>query len=216
MSKKCVSCGRELIDEIEVCPDCGGTGFYVRGSAGNAKKPIIIVLIVAVIGVAGFFLLRNFFGYRGALNNYFDAIEDGNGEEYAKTIFFDDLAEALADMSELSLDDFYDTLNLYTDVCDSNLEDRFGKDYKISYKITGKEKLSDEQKEALDMIYSYFVDDVDIGAGYEFELEITVKGDKDEKTFDASGSAVKINGDWTVAGLVADDCKELDVLSLSL
>ncbi len=216
MSKKCASCGLVVADVEPYCPDCGGTDFCEKGGAGKAIKPIIILLIVAVVGVAGFLVLRNFFGYRGALNSYFDAIEDGNGKEYAKCMFFDEFVELLSEEANLSVDEFYATFDEYVEKCDYNLEAKFGSDYKISYKVTDSEKLDDDEKEYVEAAYSLMFDDVNLGSGYEFDLEITVKGSEDEKTYEANGAAIKINDDWVISSLVVEDYPELGLVQMLL
>ncbi len=78
------------------------------------------------------------------------------------------------------------------------LEEEYGDNVKISYKITGKEKLS---KKKLEKIADGIKDNYDIPskkvtAAYEIEVEMKVKGSEDEDEDENEIIVAKVDGKW--------------------
>lgn len=215
MSKFCGKCGAELPDEAMFCNVCGENFTVtpeepVAVNGGNAlvnkvmeyKKYFvpgaialvaIILVIVLISSLAGS-------GYKRAAKNYINGTLKGKYSAYEKMYpkeVWDYMEE---NVSEDILDEDYFEDN-YEDMIDY-LEEEYGKDIKISYKITDKDKLDeDDLKDLRDSLKdTYDMAKKDVTAAYELELEVTVKGDDDEDTNDMDIVVYKYDGKWYVQG----------------
>ena len=77
------------------------------------------------------------------------------------------------------------------------LEDGYGKNIKVSYKVTKEDKLTESELNKIreGANSKYEITRKSITEGYE----MTIKGDDDEMTSEGSAVVVKINGSWYLA-----------------
>ncbi len=76
-------------------------------------------------------------------------------------------------------------------------EDIYGNNIEMSYSITNKEEISEEDlKEEEEELKDTYDEDVDITKGYNLEVELKIKGDEDEDTEEDSFEVYEINGTW--------------------
>ena len=78
-----------------------------------------------------------------------------------------------------------------------SLEEEYGKDFKITYKITDKKKFTDEEiEDEQEDIGDYCKKNVEVEEGYTLKVKITVKGSENKKTNEVKMKVVKIDGEW--------------------
>lgn len=199
MSKFCKQCGNQMADNEVVCASCGASQEPIpqdvinsaaaeegKTKSGNGKFIAIIVAIVVIILI----VLKLIFGtaaYEKPLKNFFDGIEDKDGGKIEEAFpeFYGDKMTKLYDF-----DDLADTLY-------NHLEDEYGKNIKISYKVKDKEKIDkDDLEDIEEEIKDTYDEKVKVSKGYELELEIKVKGKKDKDKNKSEIEVYKIDGDW--------------------
>ena len=77
------------------------------------------------------------------------------------------------------------------------LEDEYGDDIKVSYKIKDKEKIDKDDLEDLeDDIKDTYDEKVKVSKGYELKIEMKIKGDDDKEKDTTKIKVYKIDGDW--------------------
>lgn len=168
----------------------------------------IILIIVVVSLISG--------GYKGALKDYFGAIEDKDGEAYAEALMSDDMIDYILDESGDDEDDFYDGYKDSAKSAYNSLKEEFGSGISISFDVTDKEKIDKDDLEDIEDALNMLYDDVKVSKGYEIELEIEVEGKDDDDTFDAVATMLKVDGDWIISYLAVDGCRPLNVAGMGL
>ena len=200
MSKFCENCGAEMTDDQVVCPNCGGGAQSTSATrepisepksssaskSGNAKNVGIIAGAVAVIGIVIAILFAIFGkGYLKPMDNYFKGLEKAKADTFVKAFpDFMNMSDSIDD------DDLEDRLD--------DLEDTYGENVKISYKVKKKEKVKkDDLSTVQEYIEEYYDEEVKVSAGYELKLAVTYKGKKKDKTSTDKYYVYKINGKWS-------------------
>lgn len=242
MSKFCTSCGASLADNATFCTSCGAKLAATANTASAAttadgdtpldalkektvnaingfknspqRNTYIGIAAIAVAVILLIVILVNLLsgGYKGALKGYFGAIEDKDGKAYAKSVLSGDMIDYMEYEGDMDKDEIYDSYEDSAKNTYSDLKDDFGSGVKISFDVTGKEKIDKDDCETLEDTLNLIYDDVKVSKGYNVELEITVEGKDDEDEFDAEATVVKVDGDWIVMSLVVEDLDALDVL----
>lgn len=219
----CGKCGAHVeqpaAQSTEPCEACASTqsASQANGFAGNVnafvgkvknkdKKAIgivggvaaaLILIIVLVICLGGG-------GPEGALDTYFDVLYKGKVSKVEK-LAPPEFWEALEDKEDMDLDDAEEAMEEMSKTMVRSLEDEYGDDIKVSYKITetdeAKKSELDEIKDLLKS--SYDIPKKNVTEAVELEVEITVEGDDDEDTNEETFYAVKIDGDWYIYNLLS-------------
>ena len=77
------------------------------------------------------------------------------------------------------------------------LEEEYGDDIKISYKIKDKDKIDkDDLEELEDSIKDKYDEKVRVSKGYELKVKMKIKGDDDKDEDTTTIKVYKIEGDW--------------------
>ena len=81
-----------------------------------------------------------------------------------------------------------------------SLEDEYGKNVKVSYKVTDKDELSDKKLKNIQegLKDNYDIPKKSVTKGYKVDVDMTIKGKDDEDTNETTLYIVKIKGDWYV------------------
>ena len=199
MSKFCMQCGKEIEDDANVCVYCGSAQ-NTTGAAGDGvtkKKsfiPLIAAVVVVLLVVIVIFNLLFSGGYKQPVDNMIKAIETGKGKYLYKTMP-DFLIEYRYDDEKKSeiIDDLDDSLEYVVEM----LEDEYGDDIKVSYKIKDKEKIDKDDLEDLeDDIKDTYDEKVKVSKGYELKIEMKIKGDDDKEKDTTKIKVYKIDGNW--------------------
>lgn len=227
MSKFCRQCGAQLEDDAVKCEACGAeikpaeetvqqpadaqaqadAPGAENGENANPNPPapkklstrniaiiaaaavVVIVVLIVALTAGG--------GYKSAINNYIDVMIKGQVNKLDKLApqaywdYYEDTYDMDIDDLERDAEDVVDT------VIDL-LEDEYGDNVRVSYKVTKEDKLTDsklnEIREGVNDRYELARKSVT--EGYDIDADITVKGDDDEMTSETSAYIVKIDGGW--------------------
>lgn len=151
----------------------------------------IIALIVVVI------ILLSGSKYTTALDNYFDVNCYGKADKIellAPKEYWDYYEEE----NDKSLDDLKEQFEENWDDMQDMLEDRYGKNIKVTYKVVDEDKISDRKMkkiaEALEDTYDIDADSVK--EGYKIDVEMTIKGSEDDDEEESTFNIIKIGSRW--------------------
>ncbi len=212
----CSNCGSEIKEGTVFCSNCGAkTADAGQQQAGNTQgmqnnntygnftpqsnKPnnnkIIGMAVVGVAALVGLFILVKLFGvfttpgYEKPLQYVCDGLEKGN----LKTMM-----KAFPSYITEEMEDYYDDYaDVFADNMKEQLEEEFGKNVKVSYKVTDKDKLDKDDIEELVEDIEYFYDEkVKIKDAYELEVEMKVKGKDGSDESEDSITVIKIGSKW--------------------
>ena len=219
MEKICKSCGSAIDPETNTCPACGTVYEGAKETAKeNAPKKTLkkkklsakrlIALSVVIIALIIIFIticsaIMNFvaeIGPKNAMNKYFDVLYEDKVdkiEDCAPESYWDSVKDD-RDISVRDVEKYYE--NTYSDQTLDAYEDDCGKNIKVSYKFEDVDELSEKR---LDLIRdalksSYKIPRKDVTKGYEYDVEVKIKGDDDYMKRDVTLTVVKIDGKWYV------------------
>lgn len=209
MSKFCQNCGSEVKDTDKNCPNCGAAvqepevKKEVKQEASNAAKTTtksatnntklfaiiggavaaLLVVILLIVALAGG-------GYKKPIDNFIKGMEKGN----AKTML-----KAFPDVMKEDLEDYLTDDEL--EDMKADLEDEFGKNIKITYKVLDKEKIDkDDLKEVQEDLEDQYEDakksKVKVTAGYKLSIKMSIKGKDDKDSQTITMKVYKIGGKW--------------------
>lgn len=194
MSKFCSQCGAMLADEDNICTSCGAPQKTLKQKKAVSKKTLTAVG-AAIVGVAVIIFRTFMFFYPGdykePLENMFKAAETGKGKY---------LCEACANFmvnSSAEIDSYYADAEEINEL----LEDEFGDDLSIDYKIKSKKRL----KEATIPVglYGEVASKSDSISGYEVKVKVTVKGDIKEESQTMEFEVLKYRSNWCIINMPA-------------
>lgn len=141
---------------------------------------IMIAMVLTLAGCGG--SNKENKDYEKPVHNYFEGMEKGDLNTYEKA--FPSFVETYMDEEKLD-----DLVTMY--------KDEYGEDFDISYNITNKKELNnDDFEDAKSYIKEEYDQDVNISGGYELEVEATMKGSKDSDTIKTTMYVFKINDVW--------------------
>lgn len=211
----CDKCGNNNPNDAKFCEACGnpitspqaptaptapmGGTYYppapAKPSGSNpAGKIIAIIIAIAVIAAAVFGVVKlvgcvTGGGVEAPVKNFVKFINNGDTDALLKAFpesYTKDMEDYLKDVDAMML---------------RMMEQEYGDDYKVSYKITDKKKidkddLKDIEDEENEMLESLDIDKIEIKDGYELEVELKVKGSEDEDEDELEISVYKVDGRW--------------------
>lgn len=163
--------------------------FMYTSIAVAAAAVVVLVLLLALV-----------FGgnsYTSALDNYINATFNGKANAVKKMA----PAEYWEYYEEENDEDFDDFLDDYKDSIEDRieyLEDEYGKNYKVTYKIEDKKELSDKKLKGIAeaLADKYDMDEDKVTAGWELEVELTIKGSEDDDDSEQKLTVIKYKGNW--------------------
>lgn len=164
---------------------------------GLAAAAVVIILVIVI--VCSLFTPA----YEKPVATYFKAIEKGDGELFAKA-----MPDYINDANEDYIEEYaekYDTVEEYYEdetlewVIDG-LEDEYGDNLKISYKVVKKKALKKKElKDAEETIEDRYDEEVDISKGYKLKVKMKIKGSEDKDDDNTWMYVYKIDGKWCMA-----------------
>ena len=134
-----------------------------------------------------------------ALDNFISVLYNGEVNKFEK-LAPAEYWEYLEDESDVSLSDVEEQMEELNKTLIRGLEDEYGDNIKISYKILEKDNVSSSDLESMkDYIeFNYDIPKKSVTDAVELEVELTVRGDDDEETTESTFYAVKVGGDWYI------------------
>lgn len=168
--------------------------------AKKDKKKLIIPIVAGVAVIALLIVLFSALfggGYKTALNNYYKKYLIGKATQSTiKNMYPDEYW----DENDIDPEDIWESYEEYSDDMVDSLEDEYGKNLRVTYKITDKDKMDkDDLKDlASELHEEWGVKKKSVKQAYELELEVTIKGSEDEETDDMDVVVVKIGSKWYI------------------
>ena len=174
MSKFCMQCGKEIEDSADICTFCGaaqGGGVTSGGTdtVKNTNKAVAVIIAAASVILVILIVLVNLLfgggGYKKPVDNMVKAMETGKGKYLYKA-----MPEFLIEYQyeDEKKSDIYDDLDESMELITGMLEEEYGDDIKISYKIKDKDKIDKDDLEDLeDSIKDKYDEKVRVSKGYE-------------------------------------------------
>ena len=134
-----------------------------------------------------------------ALDNYISVVCNGKVNKLEK-LAPAEYWECLEDENDVSMKDAEEQMEELNKTLIRGLEDEYGDNIKVSYKILEK---GDASSSDLDEMKDYIKSNYDIPKksvtdAVELEVELTVRGDDDEETTESTFYAVKVDEDWYI------------------
>ena len=203
-SSSCNTCGSAQCEQkapAETNGFAGKVNAFVAKLKNKDKKAIGITagIVVVLILIVVLVICLSGGGPEKALDNYISVLYNGKVNKLEK------LAPAeywgyLEDESDVSLSDAEEQMEELNKTLIRGLEDEYGNNIKISYKILEKDDVSSKDLDSMkDYIKSnYDIPKKSVTDAVELEVELTVRGDDDEETDESTFYAVKVNGDWYI------------------
>ena len=172
------------------------------------KRSFKIIAIFAVLVMSMCMLTGCEIGKKSSSDKTSDKVETtGSYEEPVKNLV-EGLAEANADkflkafpsyVSEYMEDIFTDE---YLQSTLKEAESDYGANIKMSYKVTNKEDLSEEDMSQMEKeVKENFDKQIDITKGYMLDVEVTTKGDNSEDTETDIFNVYEVDGNWYILDL---------------
>ena len=134
-----------------------------------------------------------------ALDNYISVVCNGKVNKLEK-LAPAEYWEYLEDENDVSMKDVEELMEEGNKTLIRGLEDEYGDNIKVSYKILEKDDASSSDLDSMkDYIKSnYDIPKKSVTDAVELEVELTVRGDDDEETGESTFYAVKVDEDWYI------------------
>lgn len=164
----------------------------------GAAAAVLIILIIIIASVAGN-------SYKKAIDNYMDVLVYGKAnkiEKLAPKEYWDYCEEEYdIDINDI-IDQFEDSYEYLSD----SLEEEYGKNVKVRYKITDKDELSEKKLGTIrnNLKDEYGIAKKSVTKAYKIDAEVTFKGSDDEDTEDMTLIVVKIGSGWYICSESGD------------
>lgn len=224
MSKFCKNCGVEMEENTVLCTNCGAIekrSEILPEEVRIERSPVIQVVekvtrtvkenpkffafcgAVVAIFLVIVVLVSNLLGgggYKKAVKNYMDVSFKGKADKIEKLApkeYWDFIKK---ENKEFTVEELIKATEERSDATLKALEDKFGEKAKVKYKIIDKDKLS---KRKLNKIKESIEDEFGINkklvkACCQVDVELSVKGSKDEFEDETEMTLIKIGGSWYV------------------
>jgi len=201
----CPNCGKEL-PEGAVC-DCQNNNTFGEVPALKKKSNIKFLAIgaVAVVAVAVVVIVSSAFGggYKKPVKDLVDSLNKGDSAKMFSAVIPDDklkeMKKELKKDSAFDWDDVTDQIDDFLEDAMEDLEDKYGKNVKVSVKFLDKKKVKGDSLEEIEELYEDKFD-AEISKVYKVKVEMTIKGKKDKDSEKNWLYVAKVKGDdWKVA-----------------
>ena len=171
---------------------------YMEEAKKDKKKLIVpVVAIVAVLAIIIGLIASLGGGYKTALNNYYKKYLIGKATQSTiKNMYPKEYWEEM----DTDPEEAWESYEEYSEDMVEALEEEYGKNLRVTYKITDKDKLDKDDLKELreDLHESWGVKKKAVKKAYELELDLTIKGRDDEETDEATVTVAKIGSRWYI------------------
>ena len=188
----CKKCGTENPDGAKYCSKCGKALNEKSTAKKNREKGIVLALCVIVAVVLLVYTLGGR-SYKKTIDTFvtsqFAVDAQSIVELLPEKVLDKELEETGYSKTEL-VEETNDSLKKQVDSLDQSL----GDDWKLSYKMTNVEDVTDDD---LDDLKSNYEDiNVKVSAAKTVEVEFTLKGDETEVSNSLEISVIKVDRSW--------------------
>ena len=171
---------------------------YVQAAKKDKKLWAIAAgaIVAAILVIWGLIALLGGGGYKQPIDDMIDMQMGKASKAQIKRMFPKEMIEE----ADLDMDDYWDEYKDSKEDMLEELEDQFGKNVKISYKITDKEKWDkDDLEEAAELLNeAYDIKESKVKAAYELEIEMKIKGRDDSDETETTLNVIKIGSKWYI------------------
>ena len=198
----CGKCGAQNEDGARFCSTCGQPLEQILQPAEkkshkgrNVAVVAVIVVLIAVIGTACYFLLGGK-GYKEAVENFVNGAYQADAGKVMK-VMPDKMVDDTAKLVGMSKSEFQDRIQQSLDSTTNLYEQQYGEGWRYGYEISSDEKMS---KESLKSVQDTYKTRFDLKVKDARNLTIKIKlqskdaSKKDETSLNLQ--AVKIDGSW--------------------
>lgn len=203
----CGKCGAKNADDAAFCSECGAkingngivkndTSIVVSPNNQNRKVGIIAVLVIAVVVIGVLITVFGGRGYKKTVEKFVDAQFDADAEAICKLI-----PEKVMDyvMEEEGYDDdefdeFIEEGNEELQDLLDEIENYYGKNWKVSSEILKAEEVTGDDLDNLKDEYSEM--GVEVSAAKTIEIQMTVKSGETENSNSGEVSVIKVGRSW--------------------
>ena len=188
----CKKCGTENPDGAKYCSKCGKALNEKSPAKKNTEKGIVLALCVIVAVVLLVYTLGGR-SYKKTIDTFVTsqfAVDAQSIVELLPEKVVDKALEETGYSKTELVDEANDSLKKQVDSLDQSL----GDDWKLSYKMTNVEDVTDDD---LDDLKSNYEDiNVKVSAAKTVEVEFTLKGDETEVSNSLEISVIKVDRSW--------------------
>ena len=188
----CKKCGTENPDGAKYCSKCGKALNEKSTAKKNREKGIVLALCVIVAVVLLVYTLGGR-SYKKTIDTFVTsqfAVDAQSIVELLPEKVVDKALEETGYSKTELVDEANDSLKKQVDYIDQYL----GDDWKLSYKMTNVEDVTDDD---LDDLKSNYEDiNVKVSAAKTVEVEFTLKGDETEVSNSLEISVIKVDRSW--------------------
>ena len=188
----CKKCGTENPDGAKYCSKCGKALNEKSPAKKNREKGIVLALCVIVAVVLLVYTLGGR-SYKKTIDTFVTsqfAVDAQSIVELLPEKVVDKALEETGYSKTELVDEANDSLKKQVDFLDQSL----GDDWKLSYKMTNVEDVTDDD---LDDLKSNYEDiNVKVSAAKTVEVEFTLKGDETEVSNSLEISVIKVDRSW--------------------
>lgn len=177
-------------------------------SFGIPVKAFYIALAVLLVLVVVFSIFAN--GYKTPIKRYLDIEYKGKYQKIEKMLpdaYLEYLAKRQDRDPDSVLEDIIEEAKLEwegdpedkdDDGTKGSLKERYGKNYKVSYKILYEDKLKGKELEEIQesLKSRYDIAKSSIKTVYEMYVKVTIKGSEDEQSYKSLLYSINIDGKW--------------------
>ena len=188
----CKKCGTENPDGAKYCSKCGKALNEKSPTKKNREKGIVLAVCVIVAVVLLVYTLGGR-SYKKTIDTFVTsqfAVDAQSIVELLPEKVVDKALEETGYSKTELVDEANDSLKKQVDSLDQSL----GDDWKLSYKMTNVEDVTDDD---LDDLKSNYEDiNVKVSAAKTVEVEFTLKGDETEVSYSLEKSVIKVDRSW--------------------
>ena len=180
---------------------------YISKLKNKDQKTIFITSGIVLVLIALFVLaiVLPGGGPEDALDDYIEVYFKGDidlVEDLAPEVYWEELSDK--DNADLDVEDVQEYIEeVHYDSIIDVLENKCGRDVKVSYEIVGTDEVGksklEKMKETLKSKYD--IPKKDVEEAVELEVEFKFKGDEDIEEDEETFYAVKIDGDWYICNV---------------
>lgn len=205
MSKFCEKCGAEIAENENLCSNCKEQNPITKK---NSTKYFIIGGIVAVIAIIVTIVLvivNN--AWKRPIDKMIKGLEKGDID-----LILEASPKFIIEMDEESDDYEYNKEQyekVFIKIADA-LEEEYGDNFKIKYKIVKKEKIKKDDLKQVEKLCNKLADkdDIKVTAGYKVKMKWTIKGKEKTDSETNTMYVYKVDGKWSIFNYSPADAKK--------
>ena len=162
--------------------------FMISCCAIAAAVVLVIILAIVLLGKPA---------YQKPIDTYISVMFKGKASKI-KDLAPKEYWDYMEEEQDMDVDEFIEEFEEEYDDMQEMLEDEYGKNIRVTYKVEKTKDLSDKKVEKIAeaLEEQYDIDENSVKAAKELDVEMTIKGSEDDDEDDAEFTVVKIGSKW--------------------